>query len=329
MKKTKVLLNLIFSIVVATVFLSLFSLAYSFSGIHLTNNDKSTDHRWRPYEIKSTMTEGFAWLRMDKNGYNNLLSSEELDAILIGSSHMEALQIEKTDNVSSILNNDYSIGIYNIGMAGHNLYRCVDNYPFSIQKYTPKKYSIIETSSVVLTIPEMNEVIDGNAKRITSYDSGLLYYVQYIPAFRPIYKQLTDWMAQNPAGEGSITQQKLTLPEGYADTLHRFLSIVSNTAKANGIIPIIFYHPSEQINPDGTVTYNTDNLYLDCFASVCVDLDIVFVDMTDSFKNLYATEHQLAYGFINTAVGSGHLNKYGHRAIAEKLAEVIQGLEAE
>lgn len=77
------------------------------------------------------------------------------------------------------------------------------------------------------------------------------------------------------------------------------------------------------------MTYNTDNLYLDCFASTCEDLGIVFVDMTDSFKDLYATEHQLAHGFINTAVGSGHLNKYGHRVIAEKLAEVIQGLEAE
>ena len=51
--------------------------------------------------------------------------------------------------------------------------------------------------------------------------------------------------------------------------------------------------------------------------------------MTDSFRDLYATEHHLAHGFINTAVGSGHLNKYGHRVIAEKLAEVIQGLEAE
>lgn len=89
------------------------------------------------------------------------------------------------------------------------------------------------------------------------------------------------------------------------------------------------YHPFVTLNEDGTIKFDTDKKYLDCFISNCNQLGIVFVDMTDPFIELYANEHQLAQGFINTAVGSGHLNKYGHRVIAEKLAEVIQGLEAE
>ena len=46
--------------------------------------------------------------------------------------------------------------------------------------------------------------------------------------------------------------------------------------------------------------------------------------MTDSFQELYDTEYTLAHGFPNTAVGEGHLNAAGHRAIAEKLIAVIQ-----
>lgn len=145
---------------------------------------------------------------------------------------------------------------------------------------------------------------------------------------KPTLNQLSAWATLKNTSGGGTTQLETNLPDEYVETLHSFLSIITNTAKENNITPIIFYHPSEQLNPDGTVTYKTDALYLDCFASTCSELGIVFVDMTDSFKDLYATEHQLVHGFINTAVGSGHLNKYGHRVIAEKLAEVIQGLEA-
>ncbi len=46
--------------------------------------------------------------------------------------------------------------------------------------------------------------------------------------------------------------------------------------------------------------------------------------MTASFIKLYEQNHILAHGFINTAVGEGHLNKYGHKAIAEAVAAVIK-----
>ena len=32
----------------------------------------------------------------------------------------------------------------------------------------------------------------------------------------------------------------------------------------------------------------------------------------------------LAHGFINSAIGQGHLNKYGCRVIAERIAIVIK-----
>lgn len=330
MKVIQRCIRIVWAVLITVLVLSLFALLYSYAGIHLTNATNSTDYKWRANELKATMSEGFAWLRMDKNGFNNEDIPKRIDTLIIGSSHMEAVQMKHDENVSGRLNDLLSQSIYNIGVSGHTIYRCVDNYKSAIEEFSPQKYSITEISTVSLSVSEMQAVIDGSANRILSYDSGLIYYLQLLPAFRPVYKQLENWAKlQNPVEGGGTTQVVGSLPEEYADTLHSFLSLISDTAKENNITPIIFYHPSEELNSDGKVTYNTDQIYFDCFASTCEDIGIVFVDMTDSFKNLYATEHQLAHGFINTAIGSGHLNKYGHRVIAEKLADVIQRLEAE
>lgn len=62
----------------------------------------------------------------------------------------------------------------------------------------------------------------------------------------------------------------------------------------------------------------------DVFVQACKNNGILFVDMTEPLERLYKEEHILAHGFINTAVGSGHLNKYGHNLIARVLTYVIQ-----
>ena len=65
--------------------------------------------------------------------------------------------------------------------------------------------------------------------------------------------------------------------------------------------------------------------YRACFARMCADEGIIFVDMTDDFVSLYEEQHILAHGFVNTGVGVGHLNRYGHEMIAKRLAQIIEG----
>ena len=315
------------SCLISIVVLSFISMAYKHTSMHMPSNGE-TDHKWEANGFTSTMQEGFAFLRMDNNGYNNRCTFEKNDILLLGSSHIEAVQMQTENNAASQLNDLLNYNTYSIGVSSHNLYRCVSNYLAAVKEYEPTHYTIIETGSVKLSNDDMKEVKNGADKPAASPDTGVKALIQFIPMAKPTLNQLSAWATlKNPTG--GTTQLETNLPDGYVETLHSFLSIVSDTAKENNITPIIFYHPSEQLNLDGTVTYKTDSLYLKCFASTCKDLGIVFIDMTDSFENLCATEHQLAHGFINTAVGSGHLNKYGHRVIAEKLAEVIWGLEAE
>lgn len=193
--------RLFFSVLIAVGLLSVFVFLYSYAGIHLTNTTKSTDYKWRPNELKTTMTEGFVWLRMDESGFNNDKVPTKIDNLIIGSSHMEAANMKPSENVSGILNQRLPLATYNIGVSGHTIYRCVDNYEAALEEFCPTKYSIVETSSIELSVSDMQSVIEGNAKRIPSYDTGLIYYLQMIPAFRPIYNQLDNWATlENHAG---------------------------------------------------------------------------------------------------------------------------------
>ena len=48
--------------------------------------------------------------------------------------------------------------------------------------------------------------------------------------------------------------------------------------------------------------------------------------MSEDFFDMYNRSHTLPYGFSNTEVATGHLNIYGHEAIASKLQEIITAL---
>lgn len=333
MQKRKILREIIkvgTSLLVAIAMISCFSLVYKHTPNHVSSKGE-TDYKWKPNAFMATMQEGFAFFMTDRNGYNNIATYDNNDILILGSSHMEAVQIPTRDNISSLLNNLLDYNTYSIGISSHNLYRCVSNYENAVKEYAPAKYTIIETSQIDLSKEEMESVIVGTDLPSKTYDTGMKKVIQLIPAAKPILNQLITWVTLKNPVNGTTTQLINTdeLPEGYLEMLHRFLSIVSDVATNLEIKPIIFYHPSERLNPDGSVTYCTEHIYLEAFASSCADLGIIFIDMTDSFKSLYANEHQLAHGFINTAIGSGHLNKFGHRVIAEKLAKVICELEVE
>lgn len=311
----------------AVVILSLFAYIYDYAGIHVTNTTGATDYVWRSNEIKNSMVEGFVWKRMDANGFSNSTSNtDDIDILILGSSHMEASQMSSDKNVGGLLNRYLAeMNTYNIGMSGHTIYRCVDNFSDAISIYVPKKYAIVETSTVQLDVENMRAVIEETAAAIPSYDSGLIYSLQLIPAFKPIYNQLELWMSQteNEVNTSTVSEIKEVVWSEYENTLKQFLALATDEE----ITTIIFYQPAQSLNPDGTVMYETNDDFLNVFSKTCESLGIVFVDMTKAFQNLYNTEYKLAHGFINTAIGAGHLNEAGHEVIARVLAETIMEME--
>lgn len=323
------------------IILSVFCFVFLYEGTHVTEETGATDYTWESNQWKATMSEGFAWLKMDENGYNNaFIDDDEIDILLMGSSHMEALQVDADENTGYLLNKMIPrYTTYNIGISGHTIYRCIDNMNDAVKNYAPNKYVVLVIDTVDLNELEMKNIITETAKPIPSYDSGMMYYIQKIPAAKAVYKQLDEWVSleslQKPSVEKGDSKEPSqdrkednTLTSDYINLLNAFLSKAITPVKEIGGNLIIVFQPQQALTGEGAVEYYYSEDNLKFFKQACKEKGIVFCDMTEAFNELFEKEHQLAHGFVNSELGEGHLNKYGHKILAEYIAAKIEELEA-
>lgn len=310
----------------AAIVLNLFCLIYAYDGVHVTNSTGATDYAWEPKQLRATMREGFAWFSMDSHGFNNEKDYwEKPDVLLMGSSNMEAAQVAKNENTGALLNEmmpDYTT--YNIGMSGHTIYRCVDNLENALRVHSPKKSVVLVTDSVDLSVEEMQTVTEGKSTPIPSYDSGLMYHMQKIPVVKMIYKQISDWIFLQ--GEASQVKKKEDRAE-YKEALTEFLGKASKIAEESGVTLMIVYQPPQYFDENGDISYEHLDENVALFKQECSRQNILFSDMTDDFTKMYEEEYLLPHGFSNASVIGGHLNKYGHKAIADEIVSHIRELE--
>lgn len=340
-QKIIIIFKFFISFILATCVLSVFIYFYRHS-MGKVNEYQTTDDKWYPNQFCSNMEEGFAWIRFDENGFNNSYpkKKENIDILLIGSSHLEAIQMKSEENICYLLNNyflDYYS--YSIGMSGHFLPTNINNLTNAYNYYKPQKCLAIECGIIKLKSNELKSVLNGTFKRRIPNDKGINYYIKnYTPLFKTlgqkIVGQINLWEEKSYASilNKNNTKETIKLDEKeetvYCKVLNNFLAFARKSVP-DEIPLIIFYHPSYTLQPDGSIKNNTDKWYQEIFAKACKNNNIIFIDTDNDLQELYKTRHILPYGFINTAVGTGHLNKYGHEVIAKRLAKEIMKLEGE
>ena len=288
---------------------------------------------WYPNQFCSNMEEGFAWFNFDKNGFNNSypIKKDKIDILLVGSSHLEAIQMKTNENIGYLLNNLLpNYYFYNIGMSGHFLPTNVNNLSRAYNYYKPTKAIIIECGNIKLELSDITTVTNGNYIRKLPIDTGISYFIKkYFPAIKTLMKEtikkITLWRKISLYNNESNKKNDL-INKNFINVLNNFLLFARKSVPDTFPI-IIFYHPSYTLQSDGSIKNNTNKLYLEVFAKACKNNNITFIDTDDDLQELYKTRHILPYGFINTAVGVGHLNKYGHEVIAKRLAKEILKLE--
>ena len=305
----RVLIKIVISAAVSLLILSSFVYFYNNQGVHINDPSGATDYKWEPEQIKNTMVEGFAFFRMDRNGYNNKTAdTDNIDILLMGSSQMEATNVSQDYSTASVMNTILPLYTYNIGVSGHTIYHCLQNIEHAVGEYRPHSYVVLVIDEIMLDTSSMQQVIDGTLEKIPSYDSGLVYTLQKrLPVIKVLYKAVLDWI------DAEKREKAKESP-----------AIGSRVCEENGLSLIIVYQPKTNLDNDGRLVYQNEKA-VDAFAQTCFAQSILFLDMTESFDKLYDERNILAHGFTNTAVGSGHLNKYGHALIARELAKAIQG----
>ncbi len=313
--------------IISIVILSAVAFMYNYTGVHTRSVSCATDYVYSPGAYLSTMAEGMAWLHMDQNGYNNAYVSNEaeIDILLMGSSHMEAVNIGSKDNAGYILNERLpNYYVYNIGISGHDFYRCAKNLQAALSEYKPTSWVVIETSEVHLELDKMISVLDGNFENIPIYDEGLLYYLQkYIPGIKLIYKQISNWVNVSEKQTSTSLKTVPGMDEKYKETLNHYLRKMKDSILESQRL-LIVYQPTTQIDKNGQYVSTVNDYYSAVFKEACINQNIDFLDLSNDYESLYYESHVLAHGFINSAVGEGHMNKAGHRVFAEAVAEYIK-----
>lgn len=340
--KTKKFIKLIISMVVSFVILNIVCFFYYNVPVHSESKTNSTDYIWEKSKFYSRGTEGFAWGKTDANGFNNISTdySQNPEILVMGTSHTEAFNVSQDENFTYILNelmakSGVEMHAYNIGVSGHRITTCLNNFKRAVEDFKPGKYVVMEVNTTDLSMDEINQISEGTVKKIHSSANPILIFLQKIPFVRCVYYQISQMELEikfpsfkktevNPINTSSDI---IETNEEYNSVLNSMLKKISLIAKENDIKLIVVCNSDFSVDEKGNVIPLETSEKSELFAEACSNNDIEFINMHDAFAENYNETYRLPHGFFNTAVGKGHLNKYGHQVIANELYELIVNLE--
>lgn len=319
MDKKKFVLNVLVSLIIAFITLNLFSLLYYNIPNRIEDSSESVDYKWQPNSFYSRGTEGFSWGKINNDGFNNLvdyIDGMPIDVLLMGSSHIEGFNVAQDENVAAILNKSTNYVTYNIGISEHTLLNCINNLESAIDKYNPSKYVIIETMNVSFYEDELQSCIDG-ANKLSAYNSSYLRFLENFKYLRLLFTQYNNTKGHNSGLKNGE-------PVNNEEMLKEVLSKAKNICDKHNLKLLIVYHPTLSFDNDGTVyaNYNRDDYKI--FETLCSESNIDFINMESTFIEEFKKNNVLPHGFNNTAIGTGHLNKYGHKMLAEEIEKYME-----
>lgn len=345
MKSLKQLTKMIGAVIVAIIILSLIVSIYSTNPLRVENPQGNTDYVWEPNSLWMNMSEGVSFGRMDSKGFNNTEVVDNPDIILLGSSHIESKNVFQDENTAYYLQNDFGQehAVYNMGISGHTIYKVCQYLPITLSGYNESvpKYVVIETDDINLTKDNVDGVLKNSVKRTPVYNKGLIATLQKVPAFRLFYHQLDSGMLdlmlpelkRNSSGKDTdLSGNEVSLSSSLEgqdidnSQYDELMSYLGDLEKQYNTEIVIVFHPFEKLNEDGTLSFINDST-TDLFAEAAQKYGITYIDMADDFVTMYKTNHHVPHGFITGEIGSGHLNKVGHKAFADALYTVIREME--
>ena len=325
------LFRIITSGILAFIILSLLSTFYHHYPQHKVDPDDVTDFRNVSHGVYLQGYEVFSFLKTNNEVYCNVFDYYDdmnISIIIMGSSHMEAAQINIYCNTASVLGKISGRTIYNVGMSRHGFSACVSHMRQALRKYKPSEYLIMEIGTLNFSETELKNILEDKIQRISAYDTGILSLLRRNDFLRVLQHQYAEYISRLIASKQP--SHKEHMPNNINTMLSDVLGILKENASDYGVKIIIAYHPNISINKDGSlnILYKS-NVTARHFSEICARHGIYFLDMSSRFLKEYSKRHILPYGFINSSAGNGHMNKYGHRMFAEEIYSLIQRIEAQ
>ncbi len=320
----KLLMKMLGAALTAFIILEFFAFWYYNQPVHIDSVTQSTDYVWEENKFYSRGTEGFAGGVTDKNGFNNILDFDinDIDILLMGSSHMEAYQVFQNQTTAHYLKELSGKNVYNIGASLHTPIVCLNNLENAVSEFSPEEYVVIEAVSIP-SHTDVKRLLNNSIERIPSA-TGYKSILQRSKYLRLIYMQL---LLLDSADDNKISKINQFDADAYKQDIDLMLKQKLKAINDNNLTLIYAYHSHILFDKNGKILSPERNEEYYIFKKVCEDNGVIFTDTYDNFKRLYEDKNILPYGFSNSAPGKGHLNKTGHFEYAKTINEAILGLE--
>lgn len=293
----------------------------------------ATSAIWKPGSLIVDGDEGYGIRMVDRNGYVNPPNRADYDSyiLIMGASHSVGKEICYGYNYADLLESNYGFQVYNMAMDGHYYPQIINGFSAAVKEFPNAKAIVIEINNTTYTSDELADALQQreydekylgvNIETTLSIKQKIkVFYQETMPLLRIINKNIKSGRVLEPAVNETAVQEWNEVDSFY------YTKSIDNTLKLirecyNGKV-VIVYHPPISLQHDAEMEIDrslTDEL----FAKECAKYGIEFVNMGEDFKKEYNENEEVPYGFMNTSLGSGHLNRTGHKLIAEKLAKIL------
>ena len=310
----------------AFALLCLGCLFYFNTPVHFDNPDGATEYKYESGPFFRG-TEGYGWGRVNNDGFNNTrdyAAGEPVDILLMGSSHMEGFCVPQKDTAAAVLNRLFGGEkyAYSIGMAGHTFLYCAKHLDRALEVYTPEDWVVIELATLSYDPAAMDAACDGTLPDMPSHTGGLITALQKLPYLRLFYTKYVK--GANEAVVAAAGTAEPVSMEDFEAALSRLLQRIGEISEAHGVKTMLVYTPTVLPDEDGRAVTDARPGERACFARLCSENGLVFLDLTE--RNIAAAEEdgRLPFGFANTAPGTGHINSLGLRLYAEAVHARIE-----
>lgn len=336
----KYLLKICVAGIISLIILSLFSLVYYNPPVAIPQSNGTTNFKYSSNSNWSFMLEGSGYGKINNQGYNSAYYSDcsNPDIVFVGSSHMEALQVPQDKNFVYLLNQKFdkdnlpynNYKCLNLGISGHFFEVTASNYQNIATQFKCAKYAVIEVTSVEYTSQMLDDIIACKFSAPME-EKGIIHNLaQNIPFVRLMYKKINETSSAQGASTTDTAPSSAKPDMGvYAEKMNTILGRISKLSAQNNIVPIVLMHERFWEDQNGNIIMELNDTYKTAFKKCCQDNGIKVIDISSEMVSAYKNNHEFSYGFSNTAPGEGHLNKTGHRIVAETVYKFINEMEAQ
>ena len=299
----------------------------------LERDKNATSAVWEPNTIIVNFLEGGGITRVDSRGYTNPWEKELDDELVlcIGASYVQSKEVMESKKYTSLLNerltSEDKLKVYNLSRDAYLYPEIVAGFSAAIQEFPQTKVAVIDISNTDYSLKELEKALiqreyseaqtgDKLYENLSVMEKMKIKIKDYFPVTSILKHQISQMQGEEAEVNGTTEEVP---KEQYAEALDATMELMREAF--SGEI-IILYHPAIVLNEDGSMSLKQQKYY-EVFEEVCQQNGIIFADMSKDFLQAYEERKEVPYGFHNVTMGQGHLNKYGHKMIADRLYDLI------